>query len=114
MLIFAEHYPTTIFGKEAVFVTICVLVFASIPLNLTGSRALISKIVPAEKQGLVQGTYTAVTKLALIAGPILGGFVYSSRRCYGVIMAMLYVAGIGALTLAMPRIQEKGRQIANS
>ena len=51
-LFMTEKLPHTIAKREYIFVAICVLVFASIPLNLVAGKALLTKITSIEGQGL--------------------------------------------------------------
>jgi len=105
MILETKVYP--LLDREYVFCAICVLVFASIPLNLVASKALLTKIVDAESQGLVQGLYSSITRVALIAGPLLGSVAFHDRVVFGVVMSSLCFAGIVGLIVALPKLRSR-------
>lgn len=106
-LLIYEGVPESINDRVVVFMFICFLVFTSIPFNLVASKAILSKICRPESQGFIQGFYASVTRIALIAGPIIGSIVFHHRQIYGIVASVAsFIAAIGIL-FCVPRLNRK-------
>ena len=106
-LIMFETYPQSIIQREYFFCATCLFVFASIPLNMVASKSLFTKILDAESQGLVQGVYSSLSRIALIAGPLLGSVAYIHRSIFCLVMSVSFVFGIIGLFFALPSIKRR-------
>ena len=97
-----------------VFVASPILLVAGIVLYAVSSglvepslNSLLSKAVNPEKQGVVQGSNTALTSLVSILGPIAGGVLYTHighASPYLLVAAVLALAAI-IVWLAVPKLQ---------
>jgi len=106
-LLIYEGVPKSINDRVIVFIFICLLVFTSIPFNLVASKAILSKICRPESQGFIQGFYASVTRIALIAGPIIGSMVFHHRQIYGIVASVAsFIAAFGVL-LCIPRLNKR-------
>ena len=106
-LLIYEGVPKNINNRVIVFVFICLLVFTSIPFNLVASKAILSKICRPESQGFIQGFYASVTRIALIAGPIIGSLVFHHRQIYGMVASVAAFLAAFAVILCIPRLNRK-------
>ena len=106
-LMILETYVQTLLSKQLVFAGICVLVFASIPLNLVACKALLTKIIEPERQGVVQGLFSSITRIALIIGPMLGSIAFPHRVIFAIVMAVCCVGGKVGMFLSLPSFKRR-------
>ena len=65
-------------------------------LMIPGSLALIAAHFPPERRGAAYGTWAAVTTIAMMAGPLIGGFLAEAGLWRGVFLMNLPIA-VGTL-----------------
>ena len=116
------------FGRRRVFVVgICVFVAASVACALAPSvgwliaaravqgagsalvmplaMALLGAAVPPERRGAALGVFTALTGLAVVGGPLVGGFIVQSLAWQWIFWVNLPI-GVVLVPLALTRIAE--------
>ena len=111
-LLIYEGVPKDINDRVIVFVFISLLVFTSIPFNLVASKAILSKICRPESQGFIQGFYASVTRIALIAGPIIGSLVFHHRQIYGIVASVASFLAAFGIILCIPRLNRREDSMA--
>jgi EmrB/QacA subfamily drug resistance transporter len=80
-------------------------------LMIPGSLALIAAHFPPERRGAAYGTWAAVTTIAMIAGPLIGGFLAQAGLWRAVFLMNLPVAAAALLVawLRVPDSREEER-----
>jgi len=114
LLFMCEQIPSDYQAKEAIFMTICLIVYSSIPLNLVAAKSLITKLVPREHQGVTQGLYSSVSRLTLIMGPIIAGAAYNHIMVFAISMLLLCFIALVILVLFLRKIKIKIRAMEES
>src|SRR4051794_32974655 len=66
-------------------------------LLVPGSLAIITAAFPSEQRGRAIGTWSAMTSLAIIAGPLLGGFLVQAISWRAVFYINLPIAAVTLL-----------------
>ncbi|MCL4394480.1 MAG: MFS transporter, partial [Chloroflexi bacterium] len=74
-------------------------------LMIPGSLAIISSFFPAGERGQAIGTWSAVTTIVTLAGPVLGGFLANAGLWRGVFLINLPV-GLTALAVLYSKVPE--------
>jgi EmrB/QacA subfamily drug resistance transporter len=74
-------------------------------LMIPGSLAIISAFFPAGERGRAIGTWSAVTTIVTLAGPVLGGFLANAGLWRGVFLINLPV-GLTALVVLYSKVPE--------
>ncbi|XP_066928638.1 uncharacterized protein [Clytia hemisphaerica] len=98
-------------ARQLVFTAIAVCVFISIPLNLVCSRSLLSKLFHPDKMGIVQGLSSAIARITMILGPILGGYIFKGRIIYGTITSVfVFITTIGFIP-GIKRIHQREERL---
>jgi len=112
ILLMCEQIPDTndLKTRIVIFMLICVLAFSAIPLNLVAIKSLITKLTPVETQGVTQGVYSSISRIALIVGPIIAGVAFNNRIVFGSVMALLNLFGLVGVVLSLRKIRVKLRQ----
>jgi EmrB/QacA subfamily drug resistance transporter len=72
---------------------------AGAALLVPGSLSIISEVFPREERGRAIGTWSSLTALAVVAGPLLGGFLVQSISWRAVFYINLPIAAIVLLIL---------------
>ena len=113
VLLMLEQLPaaTDLQSRITVFMMICLLCFSAIPLNLVAIKSLITKLTPVETQGVTQGVYSSISRIALILGPIIAGVAFHNRIIFGSVMAVLTLCGLCGVTLSLRKIRVKLRKM---
>ena len=86
-------------STEAIFMTMCLCVYSSVPLNLVAAKALIGKLVPREKEGITQGLYGSVGRVTLVIGPIISGSAFDHRMIFSIAMLLLCLIALIIMVL---------------
>ena len=109
LLFMCEQIPdeNDLHSREAIFMTICLCVYSSIPLNLVAAKALIGKLVPREKVGITQGLYGSVGRVTLVVGPIIAGTAFNHRMIFSIVMLLLCLIALIIMVLYLRRIKKK-------
>ena len=109
LLLMCEQIPESkdIKKRLPIFLSICVLIFSTIPLNLVAVKSLVSKLTPREKQGLAQGVYSSIGRIALIMGPILAGTAFRHLIIFAMAMSIMCVIGLVWFVLNLGKINRK-------
>ncbi|XP_012560431.1 uncharacterized protein LOC100212592 isoform X2 [Hydra vulgaris] len=109
LLMMCEQIPDSkdIKKRLPIFISICVLIFSTIPLNLVAVKSLVSKLTPREKQGLAQGVYSSIGRVALILGPILASAAFSHLIIFATVMSVLCIIGLVWFVLNLGNIRRK-------
>ena len=102
-----EGVPKKINQRVVVFVFIYLLGFASLPFNQVASKAILTKICRPESQGFIQGFYASVTRIALIVGPIIWGFIVHQRQMFGSVSAVASLVAVIGVLFCVPRLKRK-------
>ena len=110
-LMILEGYLVKLLHRELVFGMVCVLVFASIPLNLVAAKALLTKIVEPEHQGTVQGAFASVTRIALVIAPLVGSIAFYHRIVTSIVMAIFCLFGGTGMVLSLSRFEKRQEQV---
>lgn len=110
-LLIYETIPTNIHVRYGIFAATATCVFASIPLNLVCSKNLLTKLFRPELQGMVQGISSAISRITMITGPILSGFIYEDRRTYGVILSIVCFCSIVAFFSCTGKLNKRVRTV---
>ncbi|XP_057313945.1 uncharacterized protein LOC130655233 [Hydractinia symbiolongicarpus] len=110
-LLIYESVLTDLQQRFYLFIGVCFLVFATIPLNLVSTKSLLTKLLPQEIQGTVQGLYSSVSRLALIGGPILGSVVFEKRKLYGAVASVICFFTLIGLFLSLGRIERRRKNM---
>lgn len=82
---------------------------AGAALLVPGSLAIISEVFPANERGRAIGTWSALTSLAIIAGPILGGALVQSISWRAVFFINIPIAA-AVLWIVWRRMERSGGQ----
>lgn len=107
LLIVYEAKRTSHTAGIIIFLLTCFLVFFSVPLNLVASKSLLTKITRPDTQGFTQGVYSSVSRIALIAGPIMGSAAFNNLALFGALMALGNVVAFVWLLLCLNRIRKR-------
>jgi EmrB/QacA subfamily drug resistance transporter len=77
-------------------------------LMIPGSLALIAAHFPPERRGAAYGTWAAVTTIAMVAGPLIGGFLAEAGLWRMVFLMNLPIAAaaLAVLGLKVPEIRD--------
>lgn len=110
-LLMYETIQKKYWTRVALFSSVCVLVFATIPFNLVCSKSLLTKIMRKELQGTAQGISSAVTRIAMIVGPLLSGFIFTRRKEYGAIASVFCYATLIGLFCSIKRINRREEKV---
>ena len=83
-------------------------------LLVPGSLAIIAATYPVEERGRAIGTWSALTSLANVAGPLLGGWVVQTLtwRAAGYINVPIAIATLAIAWRAMPPDKRDGEKVA--
>lgn len=97
---YATTKPTSPFPIFAL-----VLVFGTArAFGAPASRALPADIVPAERLPWLVARDSAMFQAGIVAGPVLGGFLYAAdiRLPYAAVMVLLLLSGLAVLLIRLP------------
>lgn len=113
-LLIYETIPIDIPTRVGVFCATAICLFAAIPLNLVCSKNLLTKLFHPELQGMVQGISSSVSRITMITGPIISGYVYKDRRTYGAIVSVVCFFTIIIFFFCVKRINKRVRKLRKS
>ncbi|XP_066928640.1 uncharacterized protein [Clytia hemisphaerica] len=96
VLLVYEANLTNIPTRETLFAIISVFVFFTIPLNLVCSKTLLSKLFHPDRMGAVQGLSSGISRITMIIGPIISGYIFKHRIIYASVTSVfLFITVIG-------------------
>lgn len=109
ILLMCEQIPQTedIKTRLSIFLVICVIVFTAIPLNMVAIKSLITKLTPEDTQGITQGVYNSLSRIATITGPVLAGVAFSNRVMFAFAMVILNLVALVGVVLSLTKIKLK-------
>ncbi|XP_057305242.1 uncharacterized protein LOC130642174 [Hydractinia symbiolongicarpus] len=93
--------------RVGIFLSICVVVFSAIPLNLVAIKSLVTKLTPRDSQGVTQGVYSSISRVTLILGPLLAGICFNHRLVFGALMATSCIIALIWVVLSLRKIRSK-------
>ena len=80
-------------GREAIFAA-CIVLGIARALQMPSQQAIVPGLVPAHELPRAFASASTLLKIAIVGGPVLGGFVYAfgAAAVYGLCFALLVVA----------------------
>ena len=106
-----EATPMDLHQREIMFWIIGFFVFASAPLNLVCSKSLLSKLFHPDQMGVVQGLSSGISRVTMITGPLLSGYIVKDRILYGSITSAFVLINIVGFSVGMKRIHKRERDM---
>ena len=97
--------------REIMFWIIGFFVFASAPRNLVCSKSLLSKLFHPDQMGVVQGLSSGISRVTMITGPLLSGYIVKDRILYGSITSAFVLINIVGFSVGMKRIHKRERDM---
>lgn len=110
-LLMFESILRNIHHREIMFVVIAVFVFISIPLNLVCSKTLLSKLFHPDKMGVVQGLSSGLSRITMISGPLLSGYIHKDRMVYGGVTSVFVFINIIGFLMGLKRIHKREKRL---
>jgi len=110
-LIIYESIAKTMKARQSVFSIGGIFVFISIPLNLVCSKNLLSKLFRPELMGMVQGISSGISRITMITGPLLSGYIFKDRVTYGAVTSVFVFTTIVAFFAGMDYIHKRERRM---
>ena len=113
-LMMYETIQKKYWARVTIFCSVSLLVFTTIPFNLVCSKSLLTKLMRPELQGMVQGISSAISRLAMIGGPLLSGIIFTNRKEYAAIASVFCYTTLVALFCSLQRISKREKKLMKS
>ena len=93
--------------RITIFMFICLTTYSAIPLNLVAIKSLVTKLTVRETQGMTQGVYSSISRVALVLGPILASAAFHNRVVFGSVMGILCLTALFVFVLSLRKLRTK-------